>query len=302
MPRYCLLTVDVEPDDVWNDFRSRSFNNLSGLLAMQNQCDRYGIRPTYLVTYSVAADPGYRSALQRLASDGRCEIGAHPHLWEIPPWHPLDDGPSMGTDYPAAVRAEKLANLVNLLNQNFSPVRCHRAGRWGFEAAHANALARLGLRADSSITPGMDWSSSGGPNFRQADTAPSMIAGVIEMPCTIRPARLRREGLDSRPVVAGVLRRLNLGPQWLRSRPGISPSHLRRLSDWGLETFGVANLMTHSSELIPKGSPYWSTPQAVARHFASHEVLFQAWHRQGVRSITLGECFDLRSDLVRAQG
>ncbi|MBT8337259.1 MAG: WalW protein, partial [Gemmatimonadetes bacterium] len=40
-----------------------------------------------------------------------------------------------------------------------------RAGRWGWGANVADALWKEGYRVDSSVTPLLDWSSSGGPDY-----------------------------------------------------------------------------------------------------------------------------------------
>ena len=49
-----LLTVDTEPDNVWADFRSATLRNVWGLERLHEAARSLGIRPTYLITWSVA--------------------------------------------------------------------------------------------------------------------------------------------------------------------------------------------------------------------------------------------------------
>src|SRR5206468_1381057 len=95
--QYGLVTVDVEPDNVWQNPGSASFDNFRALPGFHALCQEYGVRPTYLVTYSAAMDPLAARVVEQLLDSGGCEVGAHPHLWETPPLRPGDEGvPKVG--------------------------------------------------------------------------------------------------------------------------------------------------------------------------------------------------------------
>lgn len=289
-PRLMSVTIDVEPDNVWAEYNSRSLSNIGGLPRFQDLCSRYGVRPTYLVTYSVANDKQSCRLLEELLKTGVCEIGAHPHMWEIPPRHGLDSGPTPANLYPAVVVEEKLACLTQVLRARFGPVVSHRAGRWGFAVEHAGVLAGLGYTVDTSMTPGIDWSETGAPDFRNASLVPLDLLGgrIMEVPCTVRPA-LFSQGFARLRLVATALRRAGVGERWLRCRPGQAPKDLVRISRWGLRNLNFLNVMTHSSELFAGTSPLWRTETAVSEHFKCYEELFEACLACGTHMVTLGE-------------
>jgi len=58
-----LMGVDTEADDQWSSAgrETLTLRNIAELPRLQALCDRYGVRPTYLVTYEVAADPESRA-------------------------------------------------------------------------------------------------------------------------------------------------------------------------------------------------------------------------------------------------
>jgi hypothetical protein len=82
-----LLGVDTEADDQWTAAgRMRlTVDNVHELKHLQALCDRYGVRPTYLVTYEMAASDRAKKVLRELASTGRAEIATHHHPWSTPP-------------------------------------------------------------------------------------------------------------------------------------------------------------------------------------------------------------------------
>ena len=64
-----LMGVDTEADDQWTvaGRESLTLRNVLELPRLQALCDRYGARPTYLVTYEVATDRESRAILRDLA-------------------------------------------------------------------------------------------------------------------------------------------------------------------------------------------------------------------------------------------
>ena len=77
----CFITIDVEPDNVWANTYSKSYNNIKHLPYFNNLCEEFGMATTYLVTYSVLKDKESLKILENLLKQGNCEIGMHPHLW-----------------------------------------------------------------------------------------------------------------------------------------------------------------------------------------------------------------------------
>lgn len=285
-----VITIDVEPDDVWSNHRSSRLENVSHLPRFQTLCDEFGMRPTYLVTHSVVTDTMASAVMEGLLSTGRCEIGAHPHLWETPPLSPIDQpGGAVGGQYPATALEEKIGVLSELLRRRFGKITSHRAGRWGFDDRQAVILDRLGYTVDSSVTPGLDWSSTGAPDFTRAAVAPYVLTPtLLEVPCTIKPG-IRLAGLEKTRLGQAALSRLGLSPRWLRCHPQAPSDAYLRLSEWAILTLPCLNLMTHSSELCPGTSPIWRTGEAVSKHFKYLREIFEYWSASGIRPCTLRE-------------
>ena len=87
-----MIGVDTEADDQWSDAGRRhlAVRNAERLPGLQELCDRYGARPTYLVTYEMATREASASILRALGQTGRAEIGTHLHPWTSPPFRPED--------------------------------------------------------------------------------------------------------------------------------------------------------------------------------------------------------------------
>ncbi|MGE4579974.1 MAG: polysaccharide deacetylase family protein [Desulfuromonadales bacterium] len=163
-----VVTIDTEEDN-WANY-SRTDNpveNIRCLVDLQALFDRYGVRPTYLVSYPVATNPESVSILRRFQEEGKCEIGAHCHPWNTPPFEEeLNDLNTMLCNLPEPLILKKLTTLHEAITENFgvTPVS-FRAGRWGFSAAVARSLAKLDYKVDTSVTPYVDWREYHGPDF-----------------------------------------------------------------------------------------------------------------------------------------
>ena len=146
-----IVTIDVEPDNVWADTHSKTLNNIHRLPIFHNLCKEYGVRPTYLISWSVAVDNESASILDALLQQGDCEIGIHPHFWETPPFIAKDSSSHawVGSDYTNEILEAKLTSLVNLIKSRFGVPLSHRAGRWGIDNRQVDILTNLGIKFDS---------------------------------------------------------------------------------------------------------------------------------------------------------
>jgi hypothetical protein len=305
----CLITVDVEADNQWEQGRPLTFANVAGLPDFQRLCDDFGLIPTYLVTYQVASDPCSREVLQALAAAGNCEVGAHCHAWSTPPLDPQLDTGEYQTflyEYPAHSQREKLASLTEVLAEALGRApRSHRAGRFGIDGPGMQILQDLGYLVDTSVTPLQAWPNARGakrrgPCYVNAPGAPYHPSledlnrpgsmPILEVPVTIdfacriptwlrswlirhRGARGGRPGLFTR--LAG-----RVGPArvvWLRPTftSGAAMARLsRRHLDEGRRTL---NLMFHSSELVLGCSPHTVDRQGTERVWAALREVFGSW-------------------------
>lgn len=313
-----LITIDTEADNEWDLTTPRTFKNIQRLRALQDLCDGYGVKPTYLVAYDVAQDDQSRELLQELAAEGNCEIGAHLHAWSTPPDYELVPGLFRHNPYlhefPPHIQEEKVGNLTRALATAFGrqPLS-YRGGRWSFDAFAAELLMEAGYLVDTTVTPGVNWQMN--PGYSPGAVGPS-YSGAPEGPYWIDPVE-GQVGLTEVPVsitAKGSMRHLAHSPDgrisclsplsalgrralhkaglcrlvWLR--PGFSP-----VDDmvWACDEFcrqnaPALNVMFHSSELIAGGSPRIQDDNAVA-HFVGDldRLMAYATRDLGARGLTL---------------
>lgn len=169
-PPVLLVTVDAEEEFDWSaplDRRHVGVTHMRGVARAQALCDRYGVRPTYVVDWPVASQPAGAGPLREIARDGRCTIGAHLHPWVCPP-HEEEVCPrnSFPGNLPRALEAAKLRETVRAIEAAFgAPPRCYQAGRFGIGPNTAELLEELGFEVDFSVCPPFDYSAEGGPDF-----------------------------------------------------------------------------------------------------------------------------------------
>jgi hypothetical protein len=275
---HLLVGIDTEGDNQW-DARARAnqrFENIYALPRLHELFARHRVRPTYVITHPVAEDPRSAQVLRDLLARGECEIGAHHHVWETPPFT-ADDVARHG--YAAALPRrqfeEQLASLTSAIASavGVRPVS-YRSGRFGFSADHVSALERQGYLIESSVAPLFYEAHKGGPDFVEAPLTPYFLAydsatrpgtsNVLEVPVSAALNRRLPRWLQftyaraPRPYMTKrVLRKLGLlRLRWLR--PSYSTlddmialaGHLARAGE------PVLNLLFHSSEAIVGGSPY----------------------------------------------
>jgi hypothetical protein len=277
-----LVGIDTEADDQWSaDGRARNaVRNAERLPALQALFDEFGVRPTYVCTWEMATRAQSAPILRALGQSGRCELGTHLHPWSSPPFRAEDlRAHSYPHNLPPELLARQLRELTQAIEEHLG-VRptTYRAGRNGFDGRTLPLLEELGYTVDTSVDPlfnerrkrGMLFAGAPlGPYFPDyADVTRPGAARVLEIPisaATLPGLPKPLEGLYARlPPLPwrGALRRLGLRPVWLR------PSYTS-LGD--MLTFADAlharrvpcfNIIFHSSEILPGGSPY--TPDAAS--------------------------------------
>ena len=167
-----IITIDTEEDN-WARYSATDnpVTNIERIPALQRLFDKYGVRPTYLVTYPVATNPRSVEILKKILEDGKCEIGTHCHPWNTPPFNEkaaITERDTMLCNLPEKVVYQKLTVLHKTICENFGIIPVSfRAGRWGFGPAVARSLCLLGYRVDTSVTPYTSWRAYQGPDFSE---------------------------------------------------------------------------------------------------------------------------------------
>lgn len=286
-----VITIDVEPDNAWEDHLNPSVSNVKALLRLQEVLARYGARATCLVTYRVVRNADAVAVLRDVVREGLAEIGAHLHPWETPPF----DESGVDVRYPAYPHElsldlfeQKLVRLTEAVTEVFGAPTSYRGGRWSIVREHLPALARLGYQVDSSVTPLIDWrptmgiprrqNGRGGLDYRFVPSAPYWLTGD--------GSRGSVSGLAEIPVTADFSRRV---PSFVGAAYVSMPLMLQRIVRksgflrpvWGfpaeeeqgplVRMVGAAirqgaraiNMALHSSEISVGGSPRSQTREAV---------------------------------------
>lgn len=305
-----MVGIDTEADDQWTlEGRKRlSVENARALPRLQALCDSYGVRPSYLVTHEMATREPSRSILRDLFATGRCEIGAHLHPWSSPPYREEDLVGRYPSQLGDAQLETQLVELTTAIETSLGvrPVS-YRAGRHGFDPRSLAILEKLQYRVDTSVDPLFNEKRKGGPSFAGAPVSPYWpdhanvrakgTARVLEIPvsaATTPPLPKTLERLfASLPAIPwrGYLKRLGVRAVWLR--PSYSTIDDARNLASSLVARGIPtlNMLFHSSELVPLGSPYNRTDADVDRFFERLERVFEHIMKQlGARGVTYREC------------
>ncbi|MFG0332206.1 MAG: WalW protein, partial [Maioricimonas sp. JB049] len=119
-----IVTVDTEEEGLWGGrYRAteNTVENIQSVPLFQEVCDRYGIRPTYLVDTPVIEDDRAAGVLQEIHESGRAEIGAHLHPWCSPPLdgRAIEPQRTFMCNLSEAEQREKLRWLTDAIEQRF---------------------------------------------------------------------------------------------------------------------------------------------------------------------------------------
>ena len=310
-----LITIDTEEDE-WGayDLPQYRVSNIARLVQLQAMFEEYGVRPTYMITRPVAEDRAAIGVLAPILERGGCEIGAHCHPWNTPPYvEARTPANSMLCNLPADLQLRKLDYLIGTIRKHYGvEPTSFRSGRWGFSTAVARNVAALGLKVDSSITPFMSWTAYGGPDFDRPY--------LERYPLSLDDLSVRDESspLIEIPVTAG-LHGSMLGPRlatyrmlsrapftWVKGRSiadrvGLlsmtwlcpemsSTTSMIALSEQLLgQGVSILNLMFHSGTLTPGLTPFVRTEEAEARFLRRIRSYLDYCRMKGIGSATLTE-------------
>ena len=273
MPPTLWVVVDTEAEFDWTRPFARTLTDVTAMDDIgrgQAVFDRYGLRPIYVVDYPIASQPRAYAPLRQILERNGCAIGAHLHPWTTPPMtEELSHHNSYPGNLPAALEAEKLAELIAKIRENFgiNPV-FYKAGRYGFGPATAHSLAQAGIKVDLSVLPGADLRRHGGPDFRALNAVPYRIAGtdILSLPMTraeIGLASSRRladfgEGAPAQLLrLPAILARLGINETVTLTPEGVTAAEqirlIRTLLHRGQRHFV---LHYHSPSLSPGHTPY----------------------------------------------
>lgn len=173
------ITIDTE-EDLWGEYlpAPSPVKNIEAIPLVQDLFDAYGAAPTYLVNYPVVIDDDASRLLQSILEKGRCELGVHCHPWNTPPYEgERGESTTMLCNLEDRTVRNKMENLHEAFVSRFGMMPLSfRAGRWAFGPVVAKSIESLGFKVDSSVTPLVNWSACGGPDFFDAPRYPYRLS------------------------------------------------------------------------------------------------------------------------------
>ncbi len=313
-PRYFIITVDAEADNLWAKENTITIHNIDYIPRFQELCNKYDFYPTYLTSYELLGSDNYASIIKSYVDKGLSEIGAHLHPWNNPPYEPKYDGyhdfHAYPHDLPLELFRKKMETLTSKLENSFqTKMTSYRAGRWGFSAEHARVLLELGYIVDCSVTPFVSWehfsgrpAGVGGMDFYGVPSKAYVLdkknvnmseqGGLVEVPMTIVPLfggflSSYMAHNASNPLVR-IAKALGFGPQWFRPLPYVSSSRMISVGEKWLQLGNdYVEMMIHSSELMPGGSPYYKNKNDIESLYAKMEETFNYFSNKGLTGIAL---------------
>ena len=296
-----LITVDTEGDNVWARPEPGTTHNSKFLHRFQTLCERYGLKPTYLVNNEMALCPVFREFAADALRRETCEVGMHLHAWNSPPIVPLTADDTLHhpylVEYPESVLRAKVEHMTRLLQDTFGrQPTSHRAGRWAFDDVYLRALLDNGYRVECSVTPHVSWArkkgdpkGAGGTDYRGFPEEPYYMnprdirrpdtAGMLQVPVTILVSRHPFARLGQRVSRPALLRRaLQQWPPilWFRPRGGNRSAMLTVLRRAASQRRSYVEFMLHSSELMPGGSPTFKTERDIEKLYEDMDAVFAA--------------------------
>ncbi|MEE2755744.1 MAG: hypothetical protein VYA30_03745 [Myxococcota bacterium] len=215
-----LVTVIVGQDRPAGEIQARhSIRNLDALPKFQLLCDRYAIRPCYLLTYPVMRSDRH-DWFMRQAKHGKADLGICFQSWTTPPFEASENRLTRTPITALAVNRVfgKWTSLKTLFEERFRiepRLSCVDGG--AVSGASLQALEALGIHVDTSALPRLDFSSAGGSDWTKTTRAP------------YHPSRQCPERTGYSPVLEIPV---TTGATWPESLGSLS--RLRRIAQGGL--------------------------------------------------------------------
>lgn len=305
--KYFIITIDTEADNQWVYDNPISTENTIYLPRFQELCEKYDFKPVWLTTYEMANDERFVKYFKEKQDSGKCEIGMHLHGWSTPPEYELSiickERPFI-YEYPTDIIEQKVKSITECLTEKFgkAPVS-HRAGRWAIDDEYLRILQKYGYKIDCSVTPGINWGNTkgqtgkGGPDFSKFNNNIKLIEGIYEVPVTIEnvqyfnsrkliPNRHLRSWLYA--LVDELRNYKTEKQQWLRPDCLLCFNGLKLVVDSAISNGNeYIMFMIHSSELMPGGSPTFSTQQSIDLLYKLLLKLFDYIKKHSYEGITL---------------
>lgn len=300
-----MVTVDTEEEFDWSQPIRRegyTLHSVTRLARFQEFCESAGVIPTYLVDYPIATSPAACEALRPAVSAGRAEVGVQLHPWVNPPHEEdVSEYNSFAGNLPPHLEREKFRHLYDAIERGFGVAPLiYRAGRYGLGPATASILCDHGIAIDTSVRARFDYSTGGGPNYRDHPVVPWWIdrdRGLMELPLTtVYWGLLRQLGpwlypkMWRVPQLRGILSKIGMLERIPLTPEGVTLDEAIRGVDIALDE-GVPVLVFsfHSPSLAPGFTPYVRTEADLDEFYDWWRGIFAYLQQRRVAPTSVGE-------------
>lgn len=300
-----IVTVDTEEEFDWTaplDRERHTIVTVPALRKFQQFCEGFGVVPSYLVDFPIASSSFAREAIGAAVLAGRAEIGVQLHPWVSPPFdEQVSEFNSFAGNLPYELEREKFRRLRDRIEQSFEVAPLiYRAGRYGLGPNTAAILSEFGIAVDTSVRARFDYSSTGGPNYREHPLEPYWVGPdrrLLELPLTTAYwGPLRRIGnfiyphLWRTPAVRGVLARAGLLERIPLTPEGVTSAEALRGVDIALDDgLPILVFSFHSPSLAPGHTPYVRNDDDLDALYDWWRALFTHLAARGVRPTSVSE-------------
>ena len=300
-----IVTVDTEEEFDWGKPIARSghtVQTVARLARFQEFCEGLGVCPIYLVDYPIISSEPAVEILRDAVAASSAEVGVQLHPWVNPPFEEeVSEFNSFVGNLPAELEQRKFRELRDAIEQRIgiAPL-IYRAGRYGVGPNTLPILREGGIRIDTSVRSRFDYSSTGGPNFRDFPLSPWWLdreAGLLELPLTtvywgplrqlgpwLYPKMWRVPRLRGALARIGMLERIPLTPE------GVTLEEAQRGIDIAIDDgLPVLVFSFHSPSLAPGFTPYVRSEDDLDRFYDWWRAVFAHLARREVKPSRVSE-------------
>jgi hypothetical protein len=314
---YLAITIDTEEDN-WSDYNSEPvLSNIGKLTELQSLFDKYDVKPTYLISYPVATDKNSISILRKILDRDRCEIGAHLHPWNTPPFEEEKTVKNtMLFNLSKELQYRKLESLHQKIVENFKMVPItFRSGRWGFDQTVAENIHRLGYKVDTSVSPYLNWKNYHGPDFSNRSPMPQILrmgpsgsadSSILEVPATIGFLQDNYERCNARMNaisgsalrhfrLIGILDKLKIiNKVWLSPESDDAGKMIRLAESVKRNKYPILNMFFHSPSLQHGLTHFTKTKEEEKELTSRIEKFLEYTAISNIEPITMSESLKIR--------
>lgn len=300
-----IITVDAEEEFDWHEPlrpSGHTLHSVSRLAKFQTFCEANGVAPVYMIDYPIATSRLAADILRDAVKAGRAEVGVQLHPWVSPPFgEDVNEYNSFAGNLPYALEQAKFRKLRDTIEENFGAApQVYRAGRYGVGPNTAAILRENGIAVDTSARARFDYSTGGGPNFRELPLVPWWVGragGLMELPLTtVYWGPLRAHGnwlypkLWRMPALRGLLARLGLLERIPLTPEGVSQAEVARgIATAIADDLPILVFSFHSPSLQPGHTPYVRTEDDLDAFYDWWRSAFAQLDAADIRPTTIAE-------------